>query len=87
MKIELILNLFLDTFNWKKYPGNVFYLAIPLGILGILFCLIPGFIYAFEGKPFLLIFEFFILSLGGIAGYKLWSTYTKFVKNIKGVNE
>lgn len=30
----MVINKIKDFFNWKKFPANVFYLAIPLALIG-----------------------------------------------------
>lgn len=34
-----------DMFNWKKYPANVFYLAIPLFLVASLFMLLAAILH------------------------------------------
>ena len=32
----IIIQALFDLFNWKKYPANVFYIALPLAVLGFI---------------------------------------------------
>lgn len=77
-----MLNDIKNLFNWKEYPQNVFYLAIPLFVLGMSFAFLFAVLKGLGGDWGYAIIFFSALALYIFALLKIFKVFGKIRKEL-----
>ena len=74
-------NFFFEFFNWQKNPENVFYLALPIGIMGFLFAGLLSIVKLNQGDPWYLVITLITIIIFSVAVYPALSGLREIYKN------
>jgi hypothetical protein len=73
-----IKNALKNLFDWKSHPGNVWFFAAPLAVIGIGCQLAIAILHLVnEGNPWFLVIAVSLLSLGGFAFWHMYKTFRR----------
>lgn len=72
-------NMIDKIFNWKKHPASVWYVALPLFVLGCLFHLTKAAYLDVDGRYWLIAGECVIILAVTLLVRKSWSSYNNLL--------
>ena len=76
------MNGFEQIWNWKKHPGSVFLLVVPLASVGLGLSAALALVKLLQGDPWYLVTFAAIAGLGFAAIYRLAKTHRSFMNRL-----